>query len=53
MSIGRKIKFGIAIASAVVSFSIFELASMAGPHQLDYLGINFLCNAILVILAII
>jgi len=47
----RKIKIGCACAAALVSFAIFMLASMAGPHQLDFLLITGVCDLLLITLA--
>jgi hypothetical protein len=49
--LSRKIKIGGAVAAAFVSFCVFMLASMAGPHQLDFLFVTGVCDVILVLLA--
>jgi uncharacterized membrane-anchored protein YjiN (DUF445 family) len=49
----RKIKVGCAFAAVLISFSIFMLASMSGPHQLDFLFITAVCDAALIGLAAI
>jgi hypothetical protein len=52
-TIARKVRLGLAIALAIGSLAIFMLSSMAGPHQLDYLGVTLVCDIGLVILAAI
>ena len=47
----RTVKVGCAVAAALVSFCIFMLASMAGPHQLDFLLITAVCDVVLIVLA--
>jgi hypothetical protein len=47
----RTIKVGGAVAAAFVSFCVFMLSSMAGPHQLDFLLITALCDVVLIVLA--
>jgi hypothetical protein len=40
-----------ATALSFMSLAIFMLASMAGPHQLDYLWVTLGCDIALVVLA--
>ena len=47
----KTIKVGCAVAAAFISFCIFMLASMAGPHQLDFLLMTAICDGVLVMLA--
>jgi hypothetical protein len=47
----RKPQFYFAALIAVGQIFTFSLSSMAGPHQLAYLGIDLVCGAVLVLLA--